>query len=236
MRAFNFNIWTACAHPYFFVLHSLILISVTFSELSEQKLIWDWPQLSISYPHSLPLGSGRVILWFESPYLPICFRPWENMCLTYSSLALGLHWTEWLKDSFWISSQYKLFEKKWKHWTASVSLMQYENPKAKIVQQGSWTDLCARFIPLLHSEEDFQAGWTPEDSQVLGWLTFFYVTGWLHQQTQETIFTPSCSWMWFTGFMDQNFPLTSTSPESQILNFWRCSVSFESAAPTRVAD
>lgn len=54
-------------------------------------------------------------------------------------------------------------------------------PQAKIVQQGTKIDLCARFISLLQSEESFQVGRIPENSQVLGKLTFFLLDKLHHQ-------------------------------------------------------
>lgn len=41
MGDLNFNIWTACTFPYFFVLYNQIQISVAFLDRPQEKLIWD---------------------------------------------------------------------------------------------------------------------------------------------------------------------------------------------------
>lgn len=94
--------------------------------------------------------------------------------------SLDLNESNSSRKPFGISLKYKLFGKKWSYWTASVFLMLYGNQKqkskAKIIWQGSQTNLCSRFIALFRFKEDIQAGWTPETSQVLGRLVSFYLT------------------------------------------------------------
>ena len=64
-------------------------------------------------------------------------------------------------------------------------------PKGKIIWQGPQIDFCARFISLLQSEEGFQAGSTPENSQVLGKLTFFFLTDYFISKHKKQPFLPN---------------------------------------------
>lgn len=89
-------------------------------------------------------------------------------------------------------------------------------------------DLWARFISLLWLEEDS----TPENSQVPGKLTFFYLTDDFISKHKKPPFLPNvlgCEKLIHGSKVSFHLPLWV--PEFELL--WRCSVSFETVAPAQ---
>ena len=87
-------------------------------------------------------------------------------------------------------------------------------------------DFRARFISLLQAEEDFQAGSTPENSQVLEKLTFFCLTDCFISKPKKPPFLPDGLECEYTESCIKSFLSTTWVPDFELLKMlyelWNC--------------